>query len=314
MTGASSVAECFAVGSVRGTSTVGGLIGYHYGNHVFDSYSRAAVSGTGGSVGGFAGYLYFSTTSRCYSTGHVTSPAQSGVGGFVGATFSSTANHCYWDVDVSEMDGSAAGAGRSTSQMKQQGTYHTSWSFPGVWKIEENLAYPEHSNTTSVVCLEPPVRHHHNGASTGHVVGVSANTSWTAATAYPWITVTSGTTGRDGGAVTYSVAANPLPAARIGMITLTMPGGEAWNFHVRQEALLGIAPVVAAHDAPASSGHAVHVPGMSRGRHRPAIRGSSPPRARMVRMMVCWFIRLGKTPACFPAPEQSPSVAVESTG
>ena len=82
--GYATISNSYTTGSVRGTSSVGGLVGYSYYNNsnISNSYSTSRVSGTndvGGLVGDNSGYA---TISNSYATGNVI--GINGVGGLVG--------------------------------------------------------------------------------------------------------------------------------------------------------------------------------------------------------------------------------------
>jgi hypothetical protein len=259
-TDGAAIRYAFTLGSVTGASYVGGLVGNHSSSgsypEIADSYSRASVSGSG-SIGGLIGYMLYSRVYRSYSSGAVS--GTSSVGGFLGtATTATTVSACYWDTGTSGQSTSAGGGGRTTAQMKQQATFLT-WNFTTVWNIEENLSYPFQRETAPEIALSPADRYHHNGASSGNVVAVTSNVAWTAQAGDDWITVTAGATGRDHGLITYSVEANPLPAARSGTITVSDATGTTRTFTVRQSADLSLAPTWAHHDAPASTGHVIAV-------------------------------------------------------
>jgi Listeria-Bacteroides repeat domain (List_Bact_rpt)/Cadherin-like beta sandwich domain/The GLUG motif len=86
--GATTIEECYAVGSVTGHNQIGGLAGgfgsLDTGSSILNCYARGAVSGNS-YVGGFTGYIYLSTdtVTNCYATGSYT--ASSNYGYFVGS-------------------------------------------------------------------------------------------------------------------------------------------------------------------------------------------------------------------------------------
>ncbi len=107
------VRNSFATGTVAGTNSAGGLVGYHNGDNavIVDSYSTGPVSG-------------FST------------------GGLVGTSGSTTiVNASYWNTETSGQPTSPQGIGKTTAEMFQGITY-TQWNFTHTWWIHEGNAYP----------------------------------------------------------------------------------------------------------------------------------------------------------------------------
>ncbi|GMU87449.1 MAG: hypothetical protein AMXMBFR48_26900 [Ignavibacteriales bacterium] len=117
----------------------GGLVGYADVNNSFTNcYATGNVTSTGGTSGGFIGQPRSSSMTNCYSTGAVSSPAP--VGGFGGTFHASTATNCFWDTETSGQPTSPGGTGKTTAQMKTQGTF-TGWDFTNVWQISGD--YPD---------------------------------------------------------------------------------------------------------------------------------------------------------------------------
>jgi hypothetical protein len=118
------VADCFAAGSVTGTSEIGGLVGY---NHRYGD---------------------FALINNCYSTGWITATG-SNFGGLVGRNSGSVFNS-YWNVDTSGKTTSAGGTGLQTAQMKTRSTFtNDGWDFIGetangtddIWRLCEDLVH-----------------------------------------------------------------------------------------------------------------------------------------------------------------------------
>ncbi len=104
-----TVSACYSTGSVSGSSSVGGLVGYNYEGTISNSYSTGSVSGTGYNVGGLVGANVSGDITNCYSTGSVS--GSSSVGGLVGMTdyyYTGTISDCYSTGSVS---GSSSVAG-----------------------------------------------------------------------------------------------------------------------------------------------------------------------------------------------------------
>ncbi len=132
------VIGCFAAGSVSSATEGGGFAGDFSGT-ILDSYTTASVSTNFQNAGGFVGNAQ-GEIRRCYSTGTVS--GGSNVGGFAGRTtgaFSGGSN--YWDIQTSGQSSSAAGEGKTTSEMYQAATY-IGWNFTRTWWIDEGSDYP----------------------------------------------------------------------------------------------------------------------------------------------------------------------------
>jgi hypothetical protein len=157
-----TIEKSYAIGNVTGYSVVGGFVGANEISTAIiqNCYCRgdviATVSGHQ-NVGGFAGEnTVQAQLVNCYSTGKVTSPNStfSDIGGFLGSNNSSAptsyqgiVTNSYWDNITSNLTTSNGGEGKSTSNMKTEGTFNT-WNFTAIWTIEatENDGYPHLSN------------------------------------------------------------------------------------------------------------------------------------------------------------------------
>ncbi|MCL2689272.1 MAG: T9SS type A sorting domain-containing protein [Chitinispirillia bacterium] len=151
----SQIANSYSKGPVRGVMTtrssyVGGLVGYIFsqmnstvGATITNCYSRGAVSSSGDWIGGLVGAIFcnLTTINNCYSTGYVVVIGTgNNRGGFVGASLGTITNS-FWNSDSSNLNTSAGGESRTTTQMKQLVTY-TSWDFDSIWQIDEGTDYP----------------------------------------------------------------------------------------------------------------------------------------------------------------------------
>ncbi len=144
------IRRSFAKGDIRGTINVGGLVGYmsHSWAKITDTFSQAAVHGTD-SVGGLLGQISFSgTIDNSYSSGPVVGTGES-IGGLVGGRFDTTSlvRFSYWDTQASGQAESAGGLGRTTAEMTHphgENTY-VGWDFQNTWAQDvnpRNNAYP----------------------------------------------------------------------------------------------------------------------------------------------------------------------------
>jgi hypothetical protein len=134
-----TVAQCYATGAASGRDSVGGLLGGNDGT-VAQCFATGAASGVN-RVGGLLGQADDGTLTQSYATGVVT--GASGVGGLVGDNPGNPVELCYWDTTHSGRTTSDGGEGRTTAQMRQQGTY-VQWDFSGGWSIMagRNEGYP----------------------------------------------------------------------------------------------------------------------------------------------------------------------------
>jgi hypothetical protein len=136
----------YSTSTVKGERDVGGLVGGTFdGGTITNSYARGAVTGTENCVGGLVGYNSTGSITNAYAAGAVT--GKTNIGGLVGQnTNNGTVTKSYWDTTTSKIESSAGGegvAGKTTAEMKQQGTY-VDWDFTNTWSIEtnKNKAYP----------------------------------------------------------------------------------------------------------------------------------------------------------------------------
>jgi hypothetical protein len=149
------VSQSHASGNVKGTESIGGLIGYiDGGTRVTDSYSTGTVTRKSGSVnlriGGFSGMNYMAKVLNCYSTGQViyegtTNPTDKGLVGnvTVGGVYEMAGN--FWDTETSLQSTTAGIAtGLPTAQMKMQATFTgAGWDFANIWQMTEGVTYPQ---------------------------------------------------------------------------------------------------------------------------------------------------------------------------
>ncbi|NTU92098.1 MAG: filamentous hemagglutinin N-terminal domain-containing protein, partial [Chlorobiaceae bacterium] len=110
-----SVSHCFATGSVKGTSSVGGLVGLSYGGEMHTSFADCTVTGenyVGGLIGQNGG-----TVDECYAAGPVSGTTK--VGGLAGSS-SYVITHSFWNKNTTGQTSSAGDeTGLSDTQMKQ---------------------------------------------------------------------------------------------------------------------------------------------------------------------------------------------------
>jgi hypothetical protein len=126
--------------SVTGDSRVGGLVGdnWYYEGTVSNSYSTGSVTGFT-RVGGLVGVNYYGSVTHSYSTGSVTGSSQ--VGGLVGHN-TGTVSNSFWDKEISGIEVSDGGTGKTTTEMKDIATFSGAvWDIITVALGQTNLAY-----------------------------------------------------------------------------------------------------------------------------------------------------------------------------
>jgi hypothetical protein len=125
-----------------GSQYVGGFIGYGRQDTVKNCYATGPVTSNGPAfVGGFGGYAYQSVWENNFSTGKVSGDINK-VGGFVGTINIPAISDCFWDTDSSYQLTSAAGTGKTHTEMQQLATFSPPWDFSGTWGIIEGESYP----------------------------------------------------------------------------------------------------------------------------------------------------------------------------
>lgn len=133
-----TISLCYSSGSVKingAYSHLGGLTGRNQGT-ITDSYSTAACSSGSTIVGGFAG-SNTGTITRCYSAGSVTGSTT--LGGLIAQNTGSLVTNSFWDTQTSGRSTSAAGTGKTTSEMKTQSTFlNAGWSLD-TWNMGDGI-------------------------------------------------------------------------------------------------------------------------------------------------------------------------------
>jgi hypothetical protein len=136
-----TIQNCYSTGSVSGDYP-GGLVGVGFISTIIDSYSSCIVSGNYGS-GGFIEEIYGTTITNCYSAG-VVNTATYQYGGFIAYVSTGTVTNCFWDTQTSGQLSSAAGTGKTTTEMKTNSTFlDAGWS-SSTWFMDSEIndGYP----------------------------------------------------------------------------------------------------------------------------------------------------------------------------
>lgn len=139
--------KCVSTADISGNSFVGGLAGSGYHFNVDQCYNIGNVSGNsviggvvGGSNGAFSSGIHYS-----YSYGSVSGISESG--GLLGRGGGIGVNYCYWDTQISGIDHSIGGEGRTTDEMTYPYAANTyvGWDFDTIWHSDPamlNGGYP----------------------------------------------------------------------------------------------------------------------------------------------------------------------------
>lgn len=137
-----------------GMDYAGGLVGINTGALIRNCFATGAISG-GSCIGGLVGRNQIeSSVENCYSTGVPTGTSE--VGGLIGGFYNSTATNSFWDTEISGIEVSAGGTGKTTAEMQTLCTYvdgtEASWDFmttagngtADIWGMNaaENGGYP----------------------------------------------------------------------------------------------------------------------------------------------------------------------------
>ena len=146
------VYDCFSSGKTIGINNVGGLIGYTELGSVVNCYASSTVLGDR-YVGGLIG-RNSATIKYCYSIGDVNAiddvNGVEDVGGLVGNNDDAEVIGSFWDMETSGWTTSAAGLGKTTTEMYDPNTFiDVGWDFVGqsdglgdIWAIPLEGGYP----------------------------------------------------------------------------------------------------------------------------------------------------------------------------
>ncbi|MDD2864800.1 MAG: filamentous hemagglutinin N-terminal domain-containing protein, partial [Methylococcales bacterium] len=135
------VSNSYSTANVSGRNSVGGLLGYQWGNFthgISNSYSTGSVSGTQW-VGGLLGSNHQGIVSSSYSTGLVV--GSSYVGGLIGDNNNVVINS-FWDTTTSgQLTSAGTATGLTTAQMMAQANF-TGFDFTNTWWMSDTNTRP----------------------------------------------------------------------------------------------------------------------------------------------------------------------------
>ena len=172
----STIEYSYADGNITGTTSglgYAGLVAFVLNNSTIRScYSTGTIGGAGGNSAGLISLLTSSTVINCYAAGSVNNPSKQVAGliyqasgtvshcysiaslisGYTGSnplaglikTNSATVTNCFWDTTACGTNYSAAGTGKSTSEMKTNSTFTDAGWDIAIWNIGDgvNNGYP----------------------------------------------------------------------------------------------------------------------------------------------------------------------------
>jgi hypothetical protein len=139
--GTGKVSYCYATGNTigdtsSGSYTAGGLVGYNE-DTISNCYATGTVAGTS-AIGGMVGSNY-GLVSYSYAVGAVSGTNTNYVSGFAGFN-AGTITKCFYNSDI--FTGStSSGTGLTTAQMKNSSGF-AGWDFTSIWKICSDSTYP----------------------------------------------------------------------------------------------------------------------------------------------------------------------------
>lgn len=128
------ISSVYTSGNVLGVSQVGGLVGFNNGG-LSNSFSEATTT-SNQLAGGLVGENTDSI-SNSFSAGIVDSEGIKG--GLVASSTGALVTHSFWNTESSTASTSAAGIGKTTSQLKNKSTFtDNSWDFDNFWGMDTN--------------------------------------------------------------------------------------------------------------------------------------------------------------------------------
>jgi len=133
------ISNCFALGSVDGVRSAGGLVGYVYSGEVNNSYAAGEVKISEAS-GGLIGFDF----------GNTVSWGMQGRNPGSGSNYvrNAVVDKSYWDTVTTKQASSAGGEGLSTEKMQDVASI-MGWDTAGIWKITDG-GYPKFRVTQTI--------------------------------------------------------------------------------------------------------------------------------------------------------------------
>tara|TARA_R110002096_G_scaffold278213_1_gene472227 strand:+ start:8003 stop:12964 length:4962 start_codon:yes stop_codon:yes gene_type:complete len=127
-----SISESYSIGEIEGGIALGGLVGHNNSGSIINSFAKVHVNGNSQS-GGLVGLNDKGSITNSYSIGAVDN-GTSTFGGLVGEVIGGSVTVSFWDTETSGQATSAAGTGKTTSQVKTIDTF-SNWDLKAVWGL-----------------------------------------------------------------------------------------------------------------------------------------------------------------------------------
>lgn len=91
-----TVSYCYNTGTIGGSNSVGGVVGYNHDSYVSCCYNAGYVTSNASHSGGVVGHNISGVISSCYNTGKITNKdSNDNVGGILGSSDKGAVTHCY---------------------------------------------------------------------------------------------------------------------------------------------------------------------------------------------------------------------------
>jgi len=124
---------------VKGSDSVGGLVGTFNNLDITNCLATGAVISNGSNCGGLVGYISIGLIKNSYSICSVNGITN--VGGLVGGQYISESTYSFWNTETSGISTSPMGSGKTSTQMRLKASFYF-WNFNSIWNIVEGESYP----------------------------------------------------------------------------------------------------------------------------------------------------------------------------
>ncbi|MEI7511339.1 MAG: ZmpA/ZmpB/ZmpC family metallo-endopeptidase-related protein [Candidatus Peregrinibacteria bacterium] len=175
LVGTNSVGSTVTGGIFSGNLTIasggtgGGLVGNNAGN-LTNSFTGGNIIAAGASVAGGVSGNNSGNITNSYSRSRITG-SPSTLGGAVGIN-TGTVSDVFWNTEWTGISTSAAGTGKTSAEMVQQGTF-SNWDFSNIWGITSNTTFPYLINNSLVRYYIP-----HNISTCTELQGMTPNAEY----------------------------------------------------------------------------------------------------------------------------------------
>ena len=219
------------VNSVPWVTITGGASGTGPGtvSYTYTANTASASRSASLTIAGVPFALTQAGVSCTYSLTPASAAVSSGTGS--GSVTVNTSANCAWTANSSAswltITGGASGTGQGTVTYAIASNPNTA-TRTGTMTIAGLVYTVTQAGNICTYTITPVSASVGSGTGNGSVaVTTSASTcAWTASSAVPWLTITSGASGTGSGTVTYTIAANTSAASRVGTLTI---GGRSFT-------------------------------------------------------------------------------------